>query len=278
MVTTETIVLYKKLLLHSNKMKYGIIVFVFALIIATTAFALPQPVGFVNDFANVLTDKSMLEATLNAYEKNTTIEIAIVTIETLPQDQTAATYAVELFDQWNIGKKGEDNGILVLIVKNGTVGNRLRIELGYGIQGYITGAEAGRILDDSLPYYEQGDYQTTVEVILAGLSDQLVNYVPGKIIESDPPEVYIVSFLPVIFMVFIIIVSARYAEKCPHCGSKKIKCEMNSEECICLKCGKKFKKKKRSGFVPIFVGGFGGGGGGFGGFGGGGSGGGGAGR
>jgi uncharacterized protein len=260
-------------------MKYGIIVFI--ILLSTVAFALPEPVGFVNDFANVLTDKVMLEETLNAYEKNTTIEIAVVTIETLPEDQTAATYAVELFDQWNIGKKGEDNGILVLVIVNGTTGNRLRIELGYGIQGYITGAEAGRILDDALPYYEQGDYETTVEIILAELSDKLVDYVPGK--EATVPiDVYLVDFLPFIFMFFVVIMSiasAHYSEKCPNCGSKKIEYEKDGEYCTCKKCGKRFKcKKKRSGFVPIFLGGFSGGGGGFGGFGGGGSGGGGAGR
>src|SRR3989344_5438333 len=139
------------------------------LLLVSLSFAFPKPTGFVNDFANILPQGQELDKILSDLEKNTTIEIAIVTIESLPEDQTAATYAVELFNEWSIGKKGEDNGILVLIIKNGTVGNRLRIELGYGIQGYITGAESGRILDEALPYYTQGDYESTAETILYGL-------------------------------------------------------------------------------------------------------------
>src|SRR3989338_9727709 len=138
-------------------MKY-LAVLVLLLAIPATLAAFPKPVGYVNDFASILPDSATLEQEVRAYEMNTTIEIAIVTISELPPDQTAATYANELFQEWGIGKKGEDNGILVLIIKNGTTGNRLRIELGYGIQGYITGAEAGRILDAALPYYTQGNY------------------------------------------------------------------------------------------------------------------------
>src|SRR3989338_11686064 len=150
-------------------MRYIPVIAIFvAIIIVVPAFAahLPKPAGYVNDFAGILTDTQMLENELILYEQNTTIEIAVVTISNLPPDQTLFSYGVELFDEWNIGKRGEDNGILVLINKEHAPGNRLRIELGYGIQGYITGAEAGRVLDDALPYYEQGDYQLAAEIIL----------------------------------------------------------------------------------------------------------------
>src|SRR3989338_1494470 len=154
----------------------------FLIFISSVAFAshLPQPAGYVNDFAGILADTAGLESELRMYEQNTTIEIALVTISNLPPDQTLFSYGVELFDEWNIGKRGEDNGILVLINKENAPGNRLRIELGYGIQGYITGAEAGAILDDALPYYEQGDHQLAAEIILNGLYGELADYVPGE--------------------------------------------------------------------------------------------------
>ncbi len=245
----------------------------------------PSPVGFVNDYANVLTGVSVLENELTEYEKNTTIEITIVTLAQLPEGQTLFTYGVELFQDWQIGKKGEDNGILVLIVPNGTTGNRLRIELGYGVQGYITGAEAGRILDEALPYYEEGDYQSTAKTIIAGLKEQLVSYQPGVAVEKgiDPSTIFTIFFI--LFYAFMIIFPMAYTllgPKCPNCKSRKLECKYddnsNSYVCTCKKCGHTFKKK-RSHFVflPIAVGGFSGGGGsGFGGFGGGGSGGGGA--
>jgi uncharacterized protein len=248
------------------------------LIFASTAFALPKPVGYVNDFANILPDKGVIEELLNNYEKNTTIEIAVVTLDALPENQNIYTYSVELFEEWGIGKKGEDNGILVLIVKNGTAGNRMKIELGYGMQGYITGAEAGRILDAALPSYEKGDYQDAVFVILERLGEQLENYEPGTRYDERDLGVFLdvfTMFLPFIFIIAFSIIAHSASQKCPDCGSRKIDCK--SDMCVCKKCGKKFKRKKRA--TPfVFVGGFGGSGGGFGGFGGGGSGGGGAGR
>ena len=139
----------------------------FILLLISFAFAaFPKPTGYVNDFANILTYPSLLDEQLRDYEKNTTIEIVLVTISSLPEEHTLFTYSSELFQEWGIGKKGEDNGILAVIVANGTPGSRLRIELGYGIQGYITGAEAGRTLDEAMPFYGQGDYQKTAEIIM----------------------------------------------------------------------------------------------------------------
>lgn len=263
------------------KQLFGLAIVLLAILTfaSPTFAAFPKPSGHVNDFAGVLTDTALLENELRAYEENTTIEIALVTLKELPPDQTLATYAVEFFADWGIGKKGEDNGILVLIVPNGTRGNRLRIELGYGIQGYITGAEAGRMLDNSLPFYEAGDYQRTAESILVGLSYELADYVPGY----SPTEIIgnVFTFFPFIIFALLIILPFAFGTKCPQCKSRKIKCEYDSNSntytCTCEKCGKKFKKKRSSFiFVPI-AGGFGSSGG-FGGFGGGGSGGGGAGR
>ncbi len=260
-------------------MKYLAVLVLLLAIPATFAATFPKPVGYVNDFAGILPNSATLEQEVRAYESNTTIEIAVVTLESLPADQTAASYANELFQEWGIGKKGEDNGILVLIIRNGTVGNRLRIELGYGIQGYITGAEAGRILDAALPYYSAGDYQQTARIILDGLFEQLKNYVPGKTVKTDSQVGdilfgFVLPNLPFIIFIIIIAGSALLSNRCPYCVKGKLKC--SGDYCVCQRCGKKFKKRKR--FVPIIIGGYSGGGFGGGGFGGGGSGGGGAGR
>ena len=252
---------------------------IFILLFAVTAFALPQSTGFVNDYANILPDRAQFEEGLLLYEQNTTIEVAVVTLDSVPEGYTLFSYGVDLFKEWGIGKKGEDNGILILMVKNGTVGNRMRIELGWGIQGYITGSEAGTILDKAMPYYTQGDYQTALDIILLGLSDELVDYVPGKVVPRDQTVDIILSLVlgnfPLFVFLVIIIISIAMSNRCPYCRGK-IKCE--GDYCTCLKCKKKFKRKKR--YAPLIIGGFGGGGGGFGGggFGGGGSGGGGAGR
>lgn len=259
-------------------MKYVLVMILF---IVSIVFAFPKPVGFVNDFANILPYKNLLEQSLSEYEKNTTIEIAVVTIESLPEDQTAATYAVELFQEWGIGKKGEDNGIFVLIVKNGTLGNRMRIEIGYGVQGYITGAEAGRILDRALSFYTQDDYQAAAEIIVQGLREELKSYTPGRgeRNELDNTLTITVSNMPlIIFFAFILIflISVILSNRCPYCIKGKL--ERQEDHYVCKRCGKKVTKAKR--YAPVLIGGGRGfsRGGGFGGFGGGSSGGGGAGR
>src|SRR3989344_3939142 len=256
-------------------------IIVIFLLMAFASVALPKPAGYVNDFANLLTDRGSLENELMLYEKNTTIEIDVVTIDSLPQDKTLFEYGVELFSEWGIGKKGEDNGILVLIVKNGTVGNRMRIELGYGIQGYITGGEAGRILDEAMPFYQQGDYQKTAEIIVDGLKEQMKSYRQGDTEGKEDFNNFINNNLlpniPLIFFILIMIVSVSSRNRCPYCLKGKL--EKKGEDYVCKRCGRKVKKKSR--YMPILIGGdrggFGGGSGG-GGFGGGGSGGGGAGR
>ena len=255
-------------------------ILIFMLIVSISLAAFPKPVGYVNDFAGILTDRQLLENELRTYEQNTTVEIAVVTIDSLPQDQTLFTYGVELFSEWSIGKKGEDNGILILINKNGTPGNRLRIELGHGIQGYITGAEAGRMLDAALPFYGAGDYQATVESILVDISDQLADYVPGQPVrrkDSFLSEDFLFGFilpnLPFLIFLPIIIASVALRNRCPYCVKGKLKC--SGDVCVCQRCGRRVTRRKR--YAPVLVGGYHGSGG-FGGFGGGGSGGGGAGR
>lgn len=244
----------------------------FLLPLASAQF--PAPVGFVNDFAGILSDPVSLNNALSAYERNTTIEMVIVTISELPSDHTTATYANELFQEWGIGKQGEDNGILVLIVENGSPGSRMRIELGYGTQGYITGAESGRILDAALPFYTEGDYQRAAEVIVAGLQLQLSSYIPGEIaprLTANQIWDLLYAFLP---FIFIFAFFAFQRDHCPNCGSRERVC--HGDHCVCKKCGKRYRRKRSYFlFVPFGMGGHGGG---FGGFGGGMSGGGGAGR
>ena len=241
---------------------------------ASFAFHLPQPTGYVNDFADILTDTAGLESELRMYEQNTTIEIAVITVGSLPPDQTLFSYGVELFEEWDIGKEGDDNGILVLVNKEHAQGNRMRIELGYGIQGYITGAEAGQVLDNALPYYESDDYQTAVEIILNGLSEELVNYVPGYERKTDILGDIVIPMIPLIFFLVLIIISIVLRNRCPYCFGR-LKC--SGDTCVCTKCKRHIDRRRR--YAPVFIGGgFGGSGGGGGGFGGGGSGGGGAGR
>ncbi|MBU0683466.1 MAG: TPM domain-containing protein [Candidatus Omnitrophica bacterium] len=117
----------------------------------------PKPAGFVTDTAGIIPQKDKIRIETLAYdvEKQTQIEIAVVTIETT-SPYTIEQYAVKLFSAWGIGKKGKDNGILVLVA---SLDRKVRIEVGYGLEGVITDLHSKLIISDLiLPYFRQGDY------------------------------------------------------------------------------------------------------------------------
>ncbi|MBI4707161.1 MAG: TPM domain-containing protein [Candidatus Omnitrophica bacterium] len=121
------------------------------------AFEFPQPQGWVNDFANVINQeyKDKLNALISELEQKTSAEIAVVTVESIsPYDEKE--YARQVFDNWKIGKKDKDNGILVLLA----IKERLwRIETGYGVEGILPDGLCGEIgRNYMVPYFKEGNY------------------------------------------------------------------------------------------------------------------------
>lgn len=117
----------------------------------------PEPVGYVNDFAHLLSssDIGRLAGLITELEEKTTSEIAIVTLETIPRGDIES-YAVDLFEAWGIGKKGEDNGLLILVGVNERL---IRIEVGYGLEGLITDGLAGEVIREKIaPSFKKGDF------------------------------------------------------------------------------------------------------------------------
>ena len=136
----------------------GAILVVALLPFLTYAYTSPgSPTGFVNDFAKVLPDPSRqtLEAKLTAFKQATGDEIAVVTIPTVGDD-TIENYAVELFKEWGIGERGKDNGVLVLVAVND---HKMRIEVGYGLEGSLTDAQAYWINQNVMtPAFKNNDF------------------------------------------------------------------------------------------------------------------------
>jgi uncharacterized protein len=137
--------------------KKFILAALFLPLVAFAYFNPGKPAGFVNDYAGVLSgeQKQLLETKLAAFEKETSNEIAVATIMSL-QGDTIENFAVQLFKDWGIGKKNNDNGVLLLIAKDD---RQMRIEVGYGLEGALTDAQSYQIINDDLtPAFRQGDY------------------------------------------------------------------------------------------------------------------------
>jgi uncharacterized protein len=148
----------KKLGGKNMKLKILQILLIFLIFIPlANAVEYPSSVGYVNDFANMLSpgDVARLNSEITAIENATTVEIAIVTVDSL-QGVSVEEYAVKLFEKWGIGKKSNDNGLLILVARNE---REYRIETGYGLEGTITAARAGRIGREIIePNFKNGDY------------------------------------------------------------------------------------------------------------------------
>lgn len=138
------------------------ILFLF-LIIPAIAFGqkdIPDPMNpprLVNDFANILSEgeESALEQKLQGYEDTTTTQMVVVTVPSL-SDYEIEDYANRLFNKWEIGTKDKDNGLLILIAPND---RRLRIEVGYGLEGRIPDLFAHDVQETVLiPAIKEGNY------------------------------------------------------------------------------------------------------------------------
>ena len=118
-----------------------------------------------------------LEQTLAEFEARKGAQIAVLLVPT-SQPDTIEQYGVRAFESWKLGRKGVDDGVLLVIAKND---RKLHIEVGYGLEGILPDAIAKRIIeDDIVPRFKQGDFYGGIR---AG-TDRIMRVVEG---EKLPP-------------------------------------------------------------------------------------------
>lgn len=115
-----------------------------------------------------------LESTLAQFESSKGSQIAVLMLPTTkPED--IAEYGIRVAEQWKIGRKGVDDGVILIVAKDD---RRVRIEVGYGLEGVIPDVIAKRIIEeDIVPSFKQGDFSGGVE---AGVSRMM------RLIEGEP--------------------------------------------------------------------------------------------
>nr|MDK2850711.1 uncharacterized protein [Candidatus Cloacimonadota bacterium] len=123
-------------------------------LLAAQNIQIPQAKGFVNDFAGVLSPST--RARLNDWaielKEKTGVELAVATFANIGgEDET--TFGVRLYEEWGIGNQ-RDEGVLVFAAVQE---RRLRIEVGYGAEGYITDAYAYNVYQEMTSYLQRGN-------------------------------------------------------------------------------------------------------------------------
>jgi len=135
----------------------------------------------VTDLAATLSagDRQALEAKLAAFERATGAQIAVLIVPTTEPEPIEA-YSIRVADAWKVGRKGRDDGVLFLVAKDD---RRMRLEVGYGLEGMITDAIARRIIaEDVAPKFRGGNFAAGID---AGV-DRIVAIVEKG--DLAPPE------------------------------------------------------------------------------------------
>lgn len=118
----------------------------------------PKTYNWVNDFADMIADseENAISEKIKAYEKATTNEIAIVTVETIKPDDDIVEYTRGLGNYWGVGKKAVDNGVVILLDKES---RKIRIASGLGLKNEMPDKICQSIIDKQLtPEFEKGNF------------------------------------------------------------------------------------------------------------------------
>jgi len=220
---------------------------------------------YVNDYVGILSDEQRIElrGVFESVDEQTTAEIVFVSLESI-DGADIGDYAIQLGQEWKVGKSDKDNGLVILYVKDIS---RIFAATGYGIEGILPDSKVGRLLDENyVPLRNSGNVGQGIVEFSKSVSEVMFEYaeeiMSGNASRNNATEI-IGALIPILIwiLIFFFIFYNNY---------------------------KRRKKDKRYNDFPWWVllfmptgrssGGFGGGGFGGGGFGGGGFGGGGAGR
>ena len=209
--------LYKKLILRLLSLTAAIL-----LVFTSTSYAqMPSPTTefYHADYAGLLNEdtKTFIRSVNLNYEALE--EKPQVVVATVPDmgGLDIETYAVELFEKWKIGDSKLDNGVLIILALEE---RKIRIEVGYGLEGAITDGTVGQILDRATPFLSEGDYNKGILQIFYDVTDRVnleygydsekiyTNIVERPIAEpmSDDDDSSFLSTGIILFILFLIIV------------------------------------------------------------------------
>jgi uncharacterized protein len=141
----------------------------------------PKLVARVNDYAGLLSDRQRqgLEEKLAGYEEKTGHQFALLTVPSL-HGEAIASYSIRVAESWKIGDKGRDDGLIFVVAKND---RKMRIEVGYGLEGAVPDAIAKRVLDEYVtPSFKAGDFAGGI----SGAFDVLMKAAEGESLGPAP--------------------------------------------------------------------------------------------
>jgi uncharacterized protein len=177
------------------------------------------PQGHVSDYAGVFTpaQKAQLEGFLRSAKQQTSAEIAVVVIPSL-EDESLDDFTNVLFERWRVGRADKNNGIMILTAIND---RKIRIEVGYGLEGILPDAKVGRIVDEHIiPSFRAGrvaEGLSSGAAAIAGIiaKDAGVTLTGGNALIHQPRERK-QSVGSLIFTIIMLLILIPFAIKHPY--------------------------------------------------------------
>ncbi|KXK47917.1 MAG: hypothetical protein JNIBNLAF_00323 [Nitrosomonas europaea] len=170
---------------------------------ALAEIAVPSLKSHVTDLTETLSSMeiSRLEQQLTDFEAKKGSQIALLIIPTT-QPETIEQYSIRVAEVWKLGRKGIDDGVLLLVAKNDRT---LRIETGYGLEGVLPDALARRIIDEIIvPKFRQGHFFGGLQ---AGV-EQIISIIEGETLpESEPAggaSLAVENIIPFLFIALVL--------------------------------------------------------------------------
>lgn len=198
----------------------------FVLALVATITVPPKPATYVTDKAGVLdaTRVHALNEKLAQFERDTSNQILVYVDRSLPTDSTIEQFANDAMHQWGVGQKGKDNGAVLFLF---TGDRKMRIEVGYGLEGVLTDAKSKQITSTIIkPRLKAADYDGAVEqgadALLAVVrgealkgSGQTAHEARGRKIKASPVAIAIVVLSLFGLVGFIILIILRVRRRGP---------------------------------------------------------------
>lgn len=137
--------------------------------------AIPALQTRVTDLTQTLTpeQRNQLEVKLTSFEQQKGSQIAVLMVPTT-QPEDIAQFSIRVVDAWKLGRAKQDDGVLILVAKND---HKMRIEVGYGLEGAIPDLTAKRIISEIMsPSFKQGDFYGGIN----NAADKLIGLINGE--------------------------------------------------------------------------------------------------
>ena len=122
----------------------------------------PRPARYVTDGAGILSPQTSaaLNARLEAFERETSNQILVVTMPAVPPDYVMEDFTQRAAESWGVGQKQTDNGVVLFVFPQD---RKTRIEVGYGLEGVLPDVTGKRIIQNEIvPAFRAGDYDAGI--------------------------------------------------------------------------------------------------------------------